>query len=236
MKRIAILVTSLLLLSTPALAGPVWSSATLSISPADAPKVAAALDRLMSSMGDQLTGSVSLMAYVAGGDGSTSHNVITSFGSRAEGEAFSQSLSMSDAWKKYAKETDGKTQLTGVSRMNSLKSWGEDDPADVFWEVYSFNVSDVAAFTAALDALNNSEAGKASGASVYLSEIAAAGIAPVTHLISVGYKSEAEAEKSTAKLTATKAWATYFEASSKAADNNGAFMMRTVKSWGNDVQ
>jgi hypothetical protein len=236
MKRIVFLVTSLLLLSTPALAGPIWSSVTLAISPADAPKVVAALDKLMSSVGDELTGSISLMAYVAGGDGATSHNVISSFDSRAEAEAFSQSLTMSDAWKKYANKTDGMSQLTGLSRMNFLKSWGEDDPADVFWEIYSFNVSDVAAFTAALDALNNSDAGKASGASVYLSEIAAAGIAPVTHLISVGYKSEAEAEKSSAKLTESKAWATYSEASAKAADNNGAFLMRTVKTWGNDAQ
>ena len=236
MKRIAFFATILVLLSTPAVAGPIWSSINLSISLADAPKVAAALDKLMSSMGDKLTGNVSLMAYVAGGEGATSHNIISAFDSRAESEAFSQSLSTSDAWKKYAKKTDGMAQLGGLSRMNSLKSWGDDDPADVFWETYSFNVSDVPAFTAALDELNNSDAGKASGASVYLSEIAAAGIAPVTHLISVGYKSEAEAEKSSAKLVATKEWAAYFEAASKAADNNGAFMMRTVKAWGNDAQ
>jgi hypothetical protein len=236
MKRIAFLAASLLILSTPAAAGPIWNSINLSISPADAPKVAAALDKLMKATGDGLTGSVSLMAYVAGGEGSVSHNIISSFDSRAEGEAWGRKVSESDAWKKYAKETDGMTQLGGLSRMNFVKSWGEDDAADAFWEIYGFNVSDAGAFTAALDALNASDAGKATGASVHLSEIAAAGAAPVTHLISVGYKSEAEAEKSSAELIATKAWATYLDASSKAATPAGAWMIRTVKTWGADAQ
>ena len=102
--------------------------------------------------------------------------------------------------------------------------------------IYSFTVSDVAALTAALDKLNGSEAGKAAGGSVYLSEIAAAGIAPVTHLISVGFKSEAEAEKSNATFSTSEAWAAYAEATSKVADNTGAYMMRTVKTWGNSQQ
>jgi hypothetical protein len=102
--------------------------------------------------------------------------------------------------------------------------------------IYSFNVSDVAALTAALDAFNGSDAGKATGASVHLSEIAAAGIAPVTHLISVGYKSEAEAEKSNATLITTEAWAAYLEATSKVVNSTGAYMMRTVKTWGNSQQ
>lgn len=236
MKRVAFLAASLLILSTPAAAGPIWNSINLSISPADAPKVVAALDKMMKSMGDELTGSVSLMAYVAGGRGSVSHNIITAFDSRAEGEAWGQKISASDAWKKYTKETDGMAQLGGMSRMNSLKSWGEDDPAIVFWEIYGFNVSDAEAFSAAIDALNESDAGKALGATVYLSEIGAAGMAPVTHLISVGYKSEAEAEKSSAKLLTTKDWATYNEASSKAATPAGAWMIRTVKTWGGDAQ
>jgi hypothetical protein len=236
MKRIALLAASLLILATPAAAGPIWNSINLSISPADAPKVAAALDKLMSSMGDELTGSVSLMAYVAGGEGSVSHNIISAFDSRAESEAFGQKLSQSDAWKKYTKETDGMAQLGGMSRMNSLKSWGGDDPTDVFWEIYGFNVSDAAAFTVAIDALNKSDAGKASGAAVYLSEIGAAGMAPVTHLISVGYKSEAEAEKSSAKLVTTKDWVTFMAASSKAATPAGAWMIRMVKTWGEEAE
>ena len=237
MKCFAFLTASLLiLLTTPAAAGPMWQSINLSISLADAPKVEAALDKLISSMGDKLTGSVSLMAYVAYGDGSTSHNIISSFDSRAESEAWTQALRSSEGWKKYVKATDGMTQLAGMSRMNFLKSWGDDGPDDVFWEIYSFNVSDVAALTAALDTFNGSDAGKAMGASVHLSEIAAAGIAPVTHLISVGFKSEAEAEKSNATLTTTEAWAAYLEAASKVADGNGAYMMRTVRTWGNSQQ
>ena len=232
MKHLSLIVSALVLLAGPATAGPIWHSINLSVSPADAPKVVAALDVLIRSTGDSLTGSVSLMSYVASGEGSTSHNIISSFESRAAAESWTQSLFKSDAWKKYAKATDGLTRLEGTARMNFVKTWGKDDPADVFWEIYAFDVSDPPGFVAAIDRLMESDAGKASPASVYLSEVAAAGIAPITHIISVGYNSEAEAESSSATLTATRDWAKYIEAAEKAAENKGAYMMRTIKAWG----
>jgi len=232
--RIVLLAATLFLVSTTAFAGPNWHTIGLSMSLADAPKVQAALETLMSSAGAEgLGGSVSLMVDVAGGE--TTHTIISTFDSRAEREAWLGKLFASKAWAAYARATNGMTQASGTSRMDFIKSWGEKNvDADVFWEIHAFTVTDDAAFMAALEALNSSDAGMTTGAQVHLSAIAAGGLSPVTHLISVGFASEAQAESSNAVLRATNDWAKYLEASGKAGSYDGTFMMRTVATWGND--
>ncbi len=101
MKRIALLVAGLLLVSTAATAGPNWQTLSISISLTDVPKVVAALDKLISTSGDDLTGTVSLMANIVGGNSPASHTFISSFDSRAEREAWIQNLLPSAAWAEY---------------------------------------------------------------------------------------------------------------------------------------
>jgi hypothetical protein len=172
------------------------------------------------------------MASVAGG--ATSHTIISSFDSRAQREAWVGKLYASDAWKKYAKDTADVTERGGVSRMDFVKSWGEDNAgADVFWELHAFTVTDDAAFLAALDAYQSSDTANASGAQVHLSAVAAAGMAPATHVISVGFKNEAHAENANADRIASAAWATYVKASQTAGNYRGTYMLRTIATWGN---
>jgi hypothetical protein len=52
---------------------------------------------------------------------------------------------------------------------------------------------------------------------VYLSEVVAGGISPVTHVISVGYASEAEMESWSKVRDASADWSTYLTASRKSA-------------------
>ena len=59
-----------------------------------------------------------------------------------------------------------------------------------------------------------------------------AGITPVTHLISVGFESEAEAETWNGVIAPSADWAAYLEASRKAASIEGGFYIRTIKTWG----
>lgn len=185
----------------------------------------------MASAGADLTGSVALMANVAGGE--NSHSIISSFDSRAAREAWLQKLYASAAWADYAKATAGMTQALGSSRMDILKSWGTEDDADVFWEIHAFTASDADAFAASVDALMSSEPGKAFPGNVVLSVVDASGLSPVTHLIAVGFTGEAEAESATAAMNATADWAAYQKASRAAAAYGGTFMIRTIKSWGN---
>ena len=97
------------------------------MSPADAPKVQAALTTLMEAAGDDLTGTVSLMANVAGGD--SSHTIISSFESRAARETFLNKLYASDAWASYADATSDLTTRTDAARMDFVKDWGTDNEA-----------------------------------------------------------------------------------------------------------
>jgi hypothetical protein len=231
MKRTALLVAGLLLVSTTATAGPNWQTFTFSMSPANAPKVIAELEKLMSAVGTGTTGSVALMGNVAGG--STSHSFVSSFDSRGEREAWAQRLQASPAWAKFAQSTSGLIEPGQSSRMNFVKSWGEESDKDVFWEIFAFTVTDPAAFSAAIGTLLASDTGKKFPGQVHLSAVAAAGITPATHLISVGYESEAEAETWNETMITTKDWATYQKASEKNSTLSGAFMIRAIKTWAN---
>ena len=231
MTRIPILAIALGMMATPALAGPNWHSIGLEIEPADQPTVQAAFSTLMDAVGDDLTGSVSLMTSVAGGD--SSHTIISAFDSRAEREAFLTRLYASDAWADYAKATRGLATRTDSARLDFVKDWGsENEGATVLWEMHAIAVTDEAALVAALDALQASDAGKATLNQVYLSRVAAAGFTPATHVISVGFSGEAHAESASAALFASDAWATYQEATRDVAERLGTFISRTLATWG----
>ena len=77
-----------------------------------------------------------------------------------------------------------------------------------------------------------SPTGKKFPGQVYLSEVVAGGISPVSHVISVGYASEAEMDSWTEVSRASADWSTYLTASRKSAQYLGASLARDVKSWG----
>ncbi len=232
MKRIALLVAGLLLVSSAATAGPNWQTLSISISLTDVPKVVAALDKLISTSGDDLTGTVSLMANVVGGNSPASHTIISSFDSRAAREAWFQNLLPSAAWAEYGKATEGLVERHATSRMDFMKSWGDESDKDVLWEIYAFKVIDAAVFTSAIDRLLASDTGKKFPGQVHLSAVAFAGDWPATHLISVGFESEAESESWGERMVASKDWASYQKRSNRVSTFAGAFMIRSIKTWG----
>lgn len=230
MKRTALLVAGLLLVSTVASAGSNWQTLTFSTTPTNVPKVLAALEKLMGSAGPGDGGSVSLMANIAGGD--HSHTFISAFDSRAAREVWTQSLLTSPAWSEFTMATAGLIERGESSRMNFVKSWGEESDKDVFWEIYAFIVTDAGALSGVLDSFLDSDTGKEFPGQVHLSAVAASGVSQVTHLISVGFESEAEAETWGASMVTSKDWTAYQEASGKVSTYAGAFMIRTIQTWG----
>jgi hypothetical protein len=229
-KRISLLVAGLLLSSSVANAGSNWQSLSFTTTPADLPKVVAALDKLMSSSGPGDKGSVSLMANVAGGD--SSHSFISSFDSRAAREAWSASLQASPAWGEFTAATSGLIDRGASSRMEFVKNWGEESDKDVFWEIYAYTVTDANAFSGAVDSFLATEAGKGFPGRVHLSTVAASGLSQVTHLLSVGYESEAESEGWGDPLAGNADFAAFQEATGRVSTFAGAFMIRTVQTWG----
>jgi len=230
MKRAILLVASLMLISTVASAGPNWQALTLSITPENLPTVLTALDELMTKIEPGDTGSAALMVSVAGGD--SSHVFISSFESRAAREAWSAKLNPSKAWTKYSKTTAGLIERGGSSRMDVVKSWGDESNKDVFWEIFSFTVTDPAALSAALDTFLASDTGKKFPGQVHLSAIAAAGPSASTHVISVGFESEAEAEAWGDSLSTSEDWTSYQKATGGVSSFTGAYMIRSIATWG----
>jgi hypothetical protein len=231
MKRTALIAAGLLLVSTAATAGSNWQTFSFSMSPANAPKVLAELDKLMSAVGPAPAGTASIMANVAGG--SNSHVFISSFDSRGARETWAQRLQTSPAWASFGKATSSLIVPGESSRMNFVKNWGEENNKDVFWEIFAFTVTDAAEFSKAIDTLLASATGTKFPGQVYLSAVAAAGMSPVTHLISVGYESEAEAEAWNQVLYPSKEWESYQDDSEKVSTFSGAYMVRAIKSWSN---
>ena len=67
---------------------------------------------------------------------------------------------------------------------------------------------------------------------MHLSAVAAAGATDVSHLISVGYESEAESEAWADRLFPTGDWRAYQDASRKVSEFRGTYVIRTVETWG----
>ena len=210
-----------------------WSLFTVTTTPQDAPKVVAAADKLMSSsVGKEFAGKLLLQVYVANGSDPATHAFVPIYKSAAEREAFVQKLQADPAWTEFQKTMADVSQPVSQSMLRTMKRWGEIVDTDHVWMAHMFQVADPPAFLAALETLMASPIGKTFPGQVYLSEVVAAGDSPLTHVISVGYASEAEMDDWTTQRNASKDWTTYLGASRKAGEYLGASLARDVKAGG----
>jgi hypothetical protein len=233
MRRIAFALIGSLLASQTAGAEPVWSTISFTTTPSNAPQVLAAADALMSSeIGKTFPGKLLLQANVADGANPATHTFVPIYKTAAEREAFVKSLQANAAWTTFQSALEKTTQPGGTVLNEVLKHWGDVNDTDRVWMVYSFDVSDPAAFVAALDTFLASATGKKSPGQVYLSAVVAGGISPVSHVISVGYDSEAEMAAWHAVRNASADWTAYQKASAATAEFLGASLARDLKTWG----
>lgn len=230
---IVIVATGLLLSAQTALAASSWSSVSFTTTPQNAPRVLAAADKLMSSpVGKEFPGRLHLQANTADGANPATHSFVPIYKSAAQRESFAQKLQADPAWSEFLATLTETTQPVSVTLHRVVKSWGDIADTDRVWMAHAFRVSDPAAFVAALDALMASETGKKFPGQVWLSGVVAGGISPVTHVISVGYASEAEMDAWLDVRNPSADWATYVEASDKAAEYQGSSLARDLKIWG----
>lgn len=233
MKYLGFTAIGFLLLAHSAAAQPTWSAISFSTTPANAPLVLAAADTLMNSAaGKGFPGKLLLQVELVDGDSPATHSFIPIYKSGAEREAFTQSLQADPAWGVFQGEMAKLSQPVSTVLYRTVKTWGELVDTDHLWMGHAFAVRDPAAFVAAVDRLMASPTGKKFPGQLYLSAVVAGGISPVTHLVSVGYATEAEMDAWTAVRDASADWATYLKASRNVADHLGANMSRDLKSWG----
>jgi hypothetical protein len=233
MKWIGFALMGLLFVGQTAGAAPTWGALAVATTFQNAPQVVAATDEFMNSpIGKEFPGRLMLQAVMGNGSDPATHVFAPLFKSGADREAYLQKLQGDPAWADYQATMARLAQPVSQVILRTLKSWGQVDESDQVWMSFAFTVKDPAAFVAATDKFMASETGKKFPGQSHLSGVMAGGISPVTHVISVGYASEAEMETYVDSVMASADWAAYLKASRLAAQPLGVTMGRTVKTWG----
>jgi hypothetical protein len=234
-KKIAFIAIGSILMSQAASAA-TWSIISFSPDPANAAGVVAAADALMGSeVGKTFPGRLFLQVNLADGDNPATHSFVPVYKSAADREAFAAKLQADPAWAKFQASMTKLTEPVSNVMYRTMQRWGAISDDDHVWRAHSFAATDPAAFVAALDTFLNSATGKKFPGQVFLSSVVSGGISPVTHVISVGQKSEAAIEEWETQLAGNADWAAYLTASRKAADYLGNNMVRDMKTWGSSL-
>jgi hypothetical protein len=238
MRRFSIAVVSgLLFLAGAAQGAENWESFGFTIAAKDLPQLVAATDKFMASeVGKAMPGTLSLMVAEIDGADPATHSYITSTESMAAREKWNASLEGNADWQALLDAFASVATAGANARMIFLKSWAGGGDTDGVWHLFGLTVSDGGAYLKAMDTLMASETGKKFPGSLYLSSVAAAGMSTVTHVVSVGYQSEAEAEAWNDVMVQSPAWAAFQSATDSISENAGAWVLRTVKTWGTPPQ
>ncbi|MEO0983281.1 MAG: hypothetical protein AAFX03_11595 [Pseudomonadota bacterium] len=118
------------------------------------------------------------------------------------------------------------------ARFAVLDSWGATDTDAMVWIGHMISTDDPGAVVAALTKWRSSSKGSQFPGQGFLSAPIAMGQTDVTHMVHLGYASEAEMEAWSDSLAGNADWRTFLEEINAAADYHGAEMSRTVKVWG----
>ena len=233
MKRTGLVAVGVVCLGHAAAAQTSWSAIGFSATPQNAPQVVAAADALMNSAaGKEFPGKLLLQVHVADGAAPATHSFVPIYKTAAAREAFATKLQADPAWSTFLGEMTKLSQPVSTVLYRTVKSWGDVVDTDHVWMGHAFHVTNAPVFLAALEKLMASPTGKKFPGQVHLSAVVAGGISPVTHVISVGYASEAEMDTWTTTQAASSDWAAYLKASRSAAEYLGGDLSRDVKTWG----
>ena len=216
-------------------AGPGYALTSVRVLPLDVPTVIAATDKMMASAtGQKFKGRLLLLQHIADGDDPSTLSIVSIYKSAAELETYGNLMQNDPARTEYLKALVPISQLERTARTSTLKSWGDINDTDTVWNAHYFNVTDPAAFAAALDAWMNSPMGKKAPGQVHLSAMSAGGVGPVnvTHVISVGYASIAEMETYSDATRTDPDWLKLLAAIRPVSTHLGADLSRTLKQWG----
>ena len=230
------LIIASLLLPGLALAGPGWEVTSFATTPRDAPRLMAAVNDWMAGPGKTYPGRVILQSHEADGGDPATHSIIVAFDSVAAHEAFGQQVQTDEAmqlkWMDLLDVFTASATQHQTIRGSFVKSWGEVNDTDSVWVVHYLTASDAAAVVAAMERWMNSPTGKQAPTQVHLSSIVAGGIGSPSHVVSVGYASQAEMESWGATLTGNADFSRFMDEIGEVSDYHGANLMVSMASWG----
>jgi hypothetical protein len=225
-------ISGLLFLAGAAQGAENWESFGFTIADKNLPQLIAATDKFMASdAGKAMPGTLSLMVSVIDGADPTTHSYISSAESMAAREKWNASLEGHAEWTALLDSFASVAESTSSSRMTFVKNWGEGND-DVVWHLYGLRLKDGDAYVTAMNTLMGSATGQKFPGSLYLSSVTASGMSDVTHVLSVGYASEAEAEAWEEVMNPSAEWGVFQRATASISEVAGAWVLRTVKTWG----
>ena len=223
-----------LCVSVSASAAPGWTATGLTVSPSDAPKVVAALDALFDSeVGRKAPGRIVLRAHLADGRNPETHTVVVLFSSAEEREKYQAELNGTEAWAELTSTISGLSRAPG-STMRGVIAWNYGDRADsdVVWVNHYLTTREPAALMMAMNAYSQSPGGQAQPGQVHLSAVIAAGPGGPSHIVSVGFASEAEMEDAMSQQQQDPAWRAMVDTINAIGTYHGATLQRDLKVWG----
>lgn len=221
------------LLAAPSMAGPGYQVNNIITSPANGPKVLAAIEKLQSApIMQKNKGRLLFLANLADGADPSTHAFAVLFKSTAEYEAFSMKLQADPAWAEFIATLATLSQGAGTLRVRTERSWGDISDDDVVWHNFLFQVRDPAAFLAAHERFMATETGKNFPGQIHLTSVVAGGLSTVSHGIVVGYESQAEMEEWNEANRGKPEWAAFLAELSLSSDYLGSNLSRTIKAWG----
>lgn len=222
--------------SNSAYAGPGWDVTSFATSPSNAPKLVAAIDEWMTAGGNEYPGQVTLYANEADGSDPATHTIIATFPSAAAAEAYGQKVQsnekMAAAWARLMEVFSQNTTLAQTTRGSFVRSWGDIDPADSVWMHHMISTAQAPSVVAAMERWMNSPTGKKSPAQVHLSSVVAGGMGAPSHIVSIGYASQAEAEQWQDSLAGNKDYQAFLAEVREVSEYLGANLAIRVKAWG----
>lgn len=222
-----------LVVASTAQARPNWEAYGLQVAPAEAGRVVAAIETFMATdAGQKVPGAYSLMQATMDGADPTTHSIIWTTDSVAERATYMQSMEGNEDWNSFVETLTGLTRGFASYRMAFVKTWGDAGSTDPIWYIHMLSIEDGAAYLEELDKLMTSELGRTFTGWMVFSRVVAGGLSPATHLISVGFETEAEAEDWEARLEASPANAAFMKATAGTYRYLGASILTTIKTWG----
>ena len=222
-----------LLIGGAAQAGSNWESYSMNVPSGEEGAVLVAIEKFMDTKaGKKMPGSYSLMiSQVDGADPST-HSILWAAESVAEREKYTKSMEGNADWAALVASLSNATDGWSTYRMAFNKTWGDGGDTDSVWYLHALVITDVSAYERALDALMSSTVAKKFKGTMSLSTVVAGGITPASHVLSMGYANEAEAEAWNDALAGSPAYAAFEKATAGSSEYKGTSIINTIKAWG----
>ena len=210
-----------------------WQANGMVVNGANAPRVVAAMDALFDSrVTRNAPVRVVLRMNLADGNAPDTHTFVIMFDSAAKREAWTNKLYDDAAWAAFMQTMSEASESQGTTmRGVLLYSSGDVNDTDEVWVNHYLTVEEPAVLLNAMRAYNATDAGKASPGQVHLSAVVAGGTAGPSHIVSVGYASEAEWEAEMARDRGP-AWQNLMDTMGAVSEYHGATMQRDIKAWG----